>query len=274
MNTYLSRLNPSERRFVVFVALVLFIVINLVWVRPHFSDWSKWQRRLAAALDKQQSWEATMRKAERLEKELSKLGGEDAAVPLEDQAIEFLRTIQAAAARAGVTPTGIHQTKTRTNQFTIEQSQTINVVSGEKQLVDFLFNLGSENSLIRARDLSVRPDQPRYQLNAGITLVASYQKKSARTAAPPPAKTGTAQKPASVAKPAAVQTNAPAAAVRTNVARTPPPAVKPATVRTSSPAVTLPPPRTAPPAHRPPTVRTSPPPAMPPAPKLPPPMNQ
>lgn len=39
MNEYFSRLNPSERRFVVVVALLFFIVVNLFWVWPHFSDW-------------------------------------------------------------------------------------------------------------------------------------------------------------------------------------------------------------------------------------------
>jgi len=39
VNNYLSRLNPSERRFVVGVALLFFIVVNVFWVWPHFSDW-------------------------------------------------------------------------------------------------------------------------------------------------------------------------------------------------------------------------------------------
>ena len=51
MNEYFSRLNPSERRFVVVVALLLFIVVNLFWVWPHFSDWGDLKGRLDGVLN-------------------------------------------------------------------------------------------------------------------------------------------------------------------------------------------------------------------------------
>jgi len=55
--------------------------------------------------------------------------------------------------------------------------------------VDFLYSLGSGNSLIRVRDLRLHPDPPRQQLQADIRLAASYQKK----AAPRPAATSGAK---------------------------------------------------------------------------------
>ena len=83
--------------------------------------------------------------------------------------------------------TSTSRTTTGTNEeFFIRLTQTIGVQSGEPQLVDFLYNLGAGSSLIRVRGLSLRPDPPRQQLVANVTLVASYQKS-------PPKKPATAR---------------------------------------------------------------------------------
>ena len=50
--------------------------------------------------------------------------------------------------------------------------------------MDFLYSLGSGNSLIRVRDLTLRPDPPRQQLSGTVKLVASYQKNPPKKAAP------------------------------------------------------------------------------------------
>ena len=80
--------------------------------------------------------------------------------------------------------------------FFIEQSQNITVVSKDEDLVKFLYSLGSDASFIRVRDLTLRPDAPRYRLIATIQLVASYQKNQ-KAAAP-----ATTTKPAAAATPA------------------------------------------------------------------------
>lgn len=211
MNSYLSRLNPSERRFVVVVGLVFFLVINIFWIWPHFGDWAKLQTRLGKARSSLQKYETAIAQKPKVEAEIKKLASEGSYVPPDDQAIQFLRTIQVQAAQSGVQFQGSSRSFTSTNLFFMEQAQTISVIAGEKQLVDFLFNLGSGNSLIRAREISIRPDPSRQQLNANLTLVASYQKSKApaakKAAAAPgakPAAAGATAKPASpAAKPAA-----------------------------------------------------------------------
>ena len=67
---------------------------------------------------------------------------------------------------------------TKTNDaFFVEQIQNITVNADDKQLVDFLYNLGfSKDSTIRVRDLELQPDTAKQHLNANIRLVASYQK--------------------------------------------------------------------------------------------------
>lgn len=188
MNSYLARLNPSERRFVVGVGLLFFLVINIFWVWPHFSDWGNLRGRLDKARSTLGRYESAIQSKPKTETEIKKLASEGSYVPPEDQSIQFLRTIQAQAAQSGVGFQGSSRAFTSTNQFFLEQAQTITVIAEENQLVDFLYNLGSGNSLIRVREISVRPDPSRQRLNANITLVASYQKSTkapaARAAAP------------------------------------------------------------------------------------------
>jgi hypothetical protein len=97
------------------------------------------------------------------------------------------------------------QRSSTNNAFFLELSQTISVLSFEKPLVDFFYNLGAGNSMIRVRSLSMHPDAARQQLSATITLVASYQKKTRTpSASTAPRTTAPAATPAATpaAKPA------------------------------------------------------------------------
>jgi hypothetical protein len=178
MNSYFAKLNPSERRFVVGVTTVLFLVVNIFFVWPHFSDWDMYQTRLARAQTKLTTYQTAINQVPRMEAEVKKMQSEGSEVPPEDQATDFLRTIQAHMAQTGVGFVGNSRQIGSTNLFFMEQRQTIQVQATDQQLVNFLYTLGSGNSLIRVRDLSVRPDPNHYTLNASITLMASYQKKT------------------------------------------------------------------------------------------------
>ena len=205
MKTYFSKLNSGERRLVIGTAIVLFLVLNYVFVWPHFTDWGTIRGRLDTANATLATFDAMFQKTNALGIEVEKMQRGGGNVPAEDQAVAFLRTIQTQAAQSGVAVGGNGRLITRTNQFFMEQIQTITVAAGEKQLVDFLYNLGSGDSLVRVRDLSVRPDPPRQQLQANITLIASYQKnvKAAAPAAKPAPAAAAPLKPAPPAVPAA-----------------------------------------------------------------------
>jgi Tfp pilus assembly protein PilO len=194
MNKYLARLNPMERRFVVVVAVVVFIVLNVMFVRPHFGDRARFRVQLDQARETLKKFETEIAQTKTYETQIKSLEREGTSVPLEDQAIDFLRTIQSQAAMSGVNIIANSRQPSRTNQFFIEQSQSITVQASEKALVTFLYNLGEGGSMIRVRGLSLRPDPPRQNLSAGVTLVASYQKKPPQRAVPPAA-TASASKP-------------------------------------------------------------------------------
>jgi hypothetical protein len=194
MTGYLDKLNlrPFEKRLVVGVAAALFVAVNLVFVFPHFSDWGRMKIRMAKAQKTLATFKTEIGEIRRYQADVKKMeteGGQD--VPPEDQVVQFSRTIQDQAIKSDVHMSGLRP-QTRTNdQFFIEQYATITLDSPEPPLVDFLYNLGVGSSLVRVRDLTLRPDQPKQKLNATITLVASYQKKAAPRAVAPAEKTTT-----------------------------------------------------------------------------------
>jgi hypothetical protein len=172
MSAYWNNLRPFEKRVVVGFGTLFFIVVNFLFVIPHFSDLAAVHRRYQTEIAQTNSYLAKLRAIER----------ENADVPAEEQSLQFANTVNAQAGQSGVHIISNSHINTQTNQFFLEKSQTLSVQSGEDQLVDFLYTLGSGNSQIRVRELSVRPDPPRQQLVAQVKLVASYQKRApART---------------------------------------------------------------------------------------------
>ncbi|HEY5909401.1 MAG TPA: hypothetical protein VJA21_02225 [Verrucomicrobiae bacterium] len=180
---YWENLRPFEKRVVVAVAALFFVVLNFLFVFPYFSEWSKVDDRMFQARRKLRMYSEEVSKTNTYwikVREMEKAGLE---VPPEDQVRHFANTIDSQAGKSGVNMTSGGRTTTSTNQFFIELSRSIGALSPEQPLVDFLYNLGSGNSLIRVRDLNLRPDPARQQIVATVTLVASYQKK---VAAKPP----------------------------------------------------------------------------------------
>jgi hypothetical protein len=199
MTSYLDRLNlrPFEKRLVVGVGAVLFVVLNAWFVVPHFSDLTEAKKRRADAIERMKRWQAEIDQKTKYELGISKLVREGQEVQAEDQVNQFARAIQEQQAKSGVGIGNFGKTTTKTNLFFLELTQPVSVQSGEAQLVDFLYSLGSGNSLIRVSELTLRPDPPRQQLSGQVKLVASYQKTAPKKAASANAKvvTTTAKRP-------------------------------------------------------------------------------
>src|SRR5262249_38432002 len=179
MTSYLDKLNlkPFEKRMVVIVATVLFFVLNWWFVFPHFSDWNRVQFRMTKARRTLATFQREVSQTNTFARAVKQLESEGYSVAPEDQALHFNSTKEKIAAESGVIIGQTSRPSSRTNQFFLELWQNINVQTKEQQLVDFLYNLGASNSLIRVRDLSLRPDTPKMNLNANIRLAASYQKR-------------------------------------------------------------------------------------------------
>ena len=167
-----------ERRLIVGVGVVLLLVLNWVFIWPHFGDWGNLRDRRDDATRKLKLYQTAIAQAPELQKQVKGFESDGGYVPQEDQAINFIRTIQSQAIQSGVAIVNTSRQTTHTNDaFFIEQVQNINVSATDDQLVDFLYKLGSGPSMIRVVDLVLQPDSSHMRLAANIRLVASYQKK-------------------------------------------------------------------------------------------------
>lgn len=205
---YWNNLRPFEKRVLVGFGVLFFIVLNFLFVFPHFSDLSSAHERMAEAQRKLARYQNEFAQTNTYLAGLREFEKEGSDVAVEEQSYQFNNAIQAQAIQSGVRILQGGRINTQTNQFFVEKNQTISTQGGEQQLVDFLFNLGSGNSQIRVRDLGLHPDQPHQQLLGNVKVVANYQKKvTARTTAPASRPTDSPSKPGTEApKPALTTT--------------------------------------------------------------------
>jgi Tfp pilus assembly protein PilO len=177
MKKYFMQLRPLERRLAMGVLVILFLVLNAVFIWPHYSDWGRLQNRLGVAQLKLKLYRTGIAQEPAYEAQIKSLQSQGESVAAEDMSVNMVRTIQTQSIHSGVNIVNQPRPVTRTNDaFFVEQVQNISVTANDKQLVDFLYKLGTDASMIRVRDLELQPDTPHQHLNANIRLVASYQK--------------------------------------------------------------------------------------------------
>ncbi len=193
MKSVFDKLNlrPAERRLVIIVMIIVFVVLNFIFVWPEFSKWGKIKARRTIAENLVRQYQREIANTRVYQAQLKDLEKQGATVQSEAQALTLSTTVQNQAALSGVQVNRydpVRQTALsvggKTNQFFEEQSGIINVTTEEKSLVDFLYNLGIGSSLIRVRSFTLNPDPPRHKLQGNVTLVASYQKKAPPKIAP------------------------------------------------------------------------------------------
>ena len=216
MNNLFDKLNlrPQERRLVVVVAIVVFVLLNFLLVFPMFGDYGKYQQRITDAEKNLQKFESEIKNTRAYSNELDHLQGQGVFIPSEDAALRLYQEVNSQANLTGlgytlITPASRGGSGTKSNAFFEETSVTVNIRTGEKELIDFLNRLTATELMIRAKSMDISPDQPgRMLLQGSITLVKSFQRKPpAKAAAAAAPKTNTAAKP--VAKPAVAPPKAP-----------------------------------------------------------------
>lgn len=199
MSSFIAKLNlrPQERRLLVFVAVVVFVVLNIWLVWPRFKDWklvkSEYEKNLAE-LHRYQKEVAQIPRYESRLRELENVGSN--VIP-EEQDLDLARTVQNQVRASGIFVTRQDArpktSTTKTNQFFEEQTLSMNIEARDEELVKFLVSLASTNSLIRVQELGLRPDNPANptKLVGSVTMIASYQKSPPIKPATPPPMTNT-----------------------------------------------------------------------------------
>ncbi len=102
MKKFFAQLRPLERRLAVGVLVVFILVLNWVFIWPHFSDWSNLRSRLDDARTKLQLYQTTIAQTSNYQAQVKGFESQGEFVAPEDQSINFLRTIQSQAMASGV----------------------------------------------------------------------------------------------------------------------------------------------------------------------------
>ena len=192
MTSIFDKLNlrPQERRLVVGIALAVFAVVNLIWVWPHFFDWRAASNRITDSKKKLAAYQLEVSRTNVYQKRLKELESTGSNIASEEQALELQRTVRTTSMASGVavsqyTPvTTARPPGAQANPFFEESVMRITFSSGTPELVNFLVTLATGSSIIRVSDLTLSTDQNQTRLKGSMTLVASYQKKASKLAAP------------------------------------------------------------------------------------------
>ena len=194
MNGFLDQLNltPQERRIVVVIAVVVFVVLNLLLVWPHFKDLGQVRKQLDDTRKKMQAWNkeilADVEPVNGYKTTLKKLERQQGGGIINQQ-VQLQRTVSDQAIKTGVTVDEIRPASSAhpdTNEFYVEQSVKISFETQEAQLVNFLFNVGNDPAMIRVHELNLKTaDANRYRLKGDAILTANYAKQPS-AAKPPP----------------------------------------------------------------------------------------
>lgn len=199
------KLTPAERRLVMIILVVVFVVLNYWLVWPRFSDFRTLSEDIEAIERKRRLYQAEIDRRPMYEVMLRKLQAAGSVLPVGEERIQFRTDMERVAREVGLAVPRWGEvlqersTGSSTNAFFEAISLAMNQVSGtEAQFVDFLFRVGASNSTIRVKELTLMPGNfdPRAQgktnLVGTLKLVASVQKAMPKVAATPAPASGLA----------------------------------------------------------------------------------
>lgn len=191
MKSIFDKLNLGalERRIVVAALLVLFIVLNAMFVWPQFKDWNRVQLDIAKTRGTLGDFQREVDGLPALQKKEESLKGTGGAqLASAEMALALLKVVMPKVNAAGINVTSYNPGQglnTGTNSYFEEQTLRISFQNtGDAELLKFMVSLGENNSTIRIRDLTVKPDPTQTKLMGELTMVASYQKPAAPGKAP------------------------------------------------------------------------------------------
>ena len=103
------------------------------------------------------------------------LVAEDPGILPQDQADRFARAIFAQAAAAQVAVVSASRVNSQTNSLVCEKRQTLALEATKPQLLNFLRSLAESNSVLRVRDMAMRPNPDRTRLVANVVVIGNYR---------------------------------------------------------------------------------------------------
>lgn len=192
MSSTLDKMNlrPGEKRLLVGIGIVLFIVLNFMFVRPKFGEFGRIRSETETLQTEINKFQAMIDKRPKYEQELKELEGQGSKIIKEEQSLRLLQTVQSQALASGFTINSSRESTSSsfnnatTNSFFDERSLIVQYDTGYRQLISFLVGLAEQESMIRVRSMDVKPDPSQQRIQGTITLVASYQRSRNTSTAP------------------------------------------------------------------------------------------
>jgi len=222
MTHWFDRLNlaPTERRMAIVGLCVMGLLFNYWFIWPYFAEWDVMVRDRTKLEGQKQIYFKEVSKKSSYEKLLKELEGAGGQVLPEEQANRVQQGITAAAAtnsvnlgRVSPQVASLRMSASKDTNFFDEQIVIVDLTAKEEGFVNFLYALGSSDSMIRVRDMSrLRLDNSGQNLSASVTFVASFQKKPKAAAPAGPASKATESKPGAKASGGAPAAPAPGSA--------------------------------------------------------------
>lgn len=180
------KLSAAERRLVVIVGAVAFVVLNYWLVWPRFGEWrvigddiASMERRLKLQNDEIQRRPFYQEAVQRLQ-------SSGTSLPAGEERIQFRRDMERMARETGLQVPRWSDVQperganTSTNAFFEPIGLTLSQVSGsEEQFVEFLYRVGTGHSTVRVKELTLAPgnldarSQGRTNLVGTVKLVAN-----------------------------------------------------------------------------------------------------
>lgn len=187
MNELFDKLNlkPEERRLAVLFMAIAFIFVNYMYVFPKFQELERTRKETRLAENTFNMYRLKTNSIPELQITLAALG-EKAGPSVEDnprQRSIFSDTVTRMASKHSISI--VRQAQIReiqpiagqTNKFFTELEIPVTIQGTEEQMVNFLYALGNEESLIRVRSLTLSPSrQGGLFLDGNLNLVASFLK--------------------------------------------------------------------------------------------------
>jgi hypothetical protein len=176
------QLRPHERRLVVIGMVVLFLVLNMWFVWPHYGDRARAIRQLTQSNQSVSRFQKELSLTNQYNELLTKLDNEGAGVLSDDEDIALLSTVQTLIRENGVSHSSItpaaRSALRGTNEFFEQRALTIVLNPNEPQpLISFLVSLATNDVTLRVDSLELKPDQSKTKLSGSLRVVASFQKK-------------------------------------------------------------------------------------------------
>src|SRR5438045_2150453 len=105
MKSVFDKLNlrPQERRLVVIVGIVIFLVLNFLFVVPMFGEYAKTMKSMQQTRTTLRRYEDENKRRPRYEAELKELESSGHFVAQEEQALQLMRDVTTQSALSGVT---------------------------------------------------------------------------------------------------------------------------------------------------------------------------